>query len=69
MKFTLPTYPYHTNARHHWFDIEGYHLQDTYWSWLAKEYGAHMGTDLDIAKDYWYFETEKDRDWFALRWS
>jgi len=67
MKYNLPVYPYHTNARKYWMQIEGHHLEHSYWSWMIEEYGAYI--DVVNNKDYWSFNTEKERDWFVLRWA
>lgn len=69
MTYLLPVYPYHTNARAHWMQIEGDHTHDSYWSWLKKSYGARLRTQTQWQCDYWAFATEQERDWFVLRWS
>ena len=68
---TLPMFPYYTNSHSHWIDQVLEHRNTwqprDYKAWILTQHVAHMATTN--LHEFYSFETEQDRMWFALRWS
>ena len=59
--------PYHENLVKYWRSNRDKHLDQDFWGWLKREYGADVARY--IRPEQWRFENEKDAVWFMLRWS
>lgn len=59
--------PYHENLMKYWKPNRDNHLDQDFWSWVKKEYGAEVYRNQ--RPELWKFENEQDAMWFALRWS
>lgn len=67
---TLPMFPYYTHSHSHWVnwvmeDENSWHPE--YKDWIVTQHVSQIATTN--LNEFYTFETEQDRMWFALRWS